>query len=406
MMTIVKEILPQMPGVGQPQRKFIETIFVTILALRGRVTYRNLSRYSDYSERTIARHFERKFDWAEFHQQVMKQTLDSESELMAVQDASFIPKSGKKTHGVGHFFNGCAGRSERGLEISALAVVDVKRRCALTLGVAQTPPGAAGNKEEAEETRMDFYRCQLREHRHRLPASVKYLAVDGYYAKLKYIDEAVSLDLHPITKLRCDADCNFLYTGAHAKRRGRKRKYDGKVNWQDLSRFDYLGTLEDDQHLHLYTTVVWHNSLKRCLRVVVLVNRKNPAKPRYIVLASTDLELDGKKLVDLYGLRFQIEFLFRDSKQFTGLSDCQARGQAALDFHFNASLATLNLVLAEDLRAQSDSPHRVFSMASWKQCKFNERLLDLFIDNLALDPTWVKIQPCYHQLRTYGAIAA
>jgi hypothetical protein len=45
-------------------------------------------------------------------------------------------------------------------------------------------------------------------------------------------------------------------------------------------------------------------------------------------------------------------------------------------------------------------------MASWKQRKFNERLLDLFIESLALDPTWVKNQPCYDELRSYGAIAA
>ena len=79
---------------------------------------------------------------------------------------------------------------------------------------------------------------------------------------------------------------------------------------------------------------------------------------------------------------FQIEFLFRDSKQFTGLLDCQARAAAALDFHCNASLATLNLVRAEDLgRQQGQEPH-VFSMASWKQWQFNERLLDLFMENL------------------------
>src|SRR4029453_427117 len=72
-----------------------------------------------------------------------------------------------------------------------------------------------------------------------------------------------------------------------------------------------------------------------------------------------------------YVARFQIEFLFRDSKQFTGLLDCQARTEAALDFHFNASLATLNLVRAADLcRQQGQAPH-VFSMASWKQCQFN-----------------------------------
>jgi IS4 transposase len=230
--------------------------------------------------------------------------------------------------------------------------------------------------------------------------------VDGYYAKKKYIDAVVSLQLHAITKLRSDADCLFLYTGPHPRRRGARRKYDGKVNFQDLSRFEYLGPREEEPHLHLYTTVVWHKTLKRRLRLVVLLNRKDPAKPRFIVLGSTDSELNGRKLVELYAARFQIEFLFRDSKQFTGLLDCQARAASALDFHFNASLATLNLVRAADVgMSQGQEPH-VFSMASWKQCHFNERLLDVFMEKFALDPTWVKNHACYDELRTYGAIAA
>ena len=218
-MTIVNDILKQMTAVGQPQRKFLETLFATILALRGRVNFRNLNRYCEYSERTIARQFRRLFDWPAFHQRVMPAALDPCSEIISVQDASFIPKSGKETFGLGHFFNGCAGRAERGLEISTLAVVDVTRRCAFTLAVAQTPPGKGGTQAEEEETRIDFYKQQLRAQRQRLPKSVKYHAVDGYFAKQKYIDEVVDLKLHPITKLRCDADCLFLYTGPHPHRR-------------------------------------------------------------------------------------------------------------------------------------------------------------------------------------------
>ena len=33
-MTMVKEILQQMPAVSKPQAKFLETLFATILALR------------------------------------------------------------------------------------------------------------------------------------------------------------------------------------------------------------------------------------------------------------------------------------------------------------------------------------------------------------------------------------
>ncbi len=405
-MTIVNEILQQMPGLSLPQRKFLATLFVTILVLRGRVNFRNLSRYCDYSERTIARQFRAPFDWPDFHQRVLMTALDPHSELVSAHDASFIPKSGKQTFGLGHFFNGCASRAERGLEISTLAVVDVTRRCAFTLAVSQTPPGEEATTAEPAETRVDFYKQQLREHRHRLPPGVTYHCVDGYYAKKKYLDEVVSLKLHAITKLRSDADCWFLYTGPHPKRRGARRKYDGKVNFQTLSRFENLGTMDDEPHLHLYTAVVWHKTLQRRLRMVVLLNRKDPATPRFIVLASTDTDLHGRKLIELYASRFQIEFLFRDSKQFTGLLDCQARAESALDFHFNASLATLNLVRAEDLGMQPSQASRVFSMASWKQRQFNERLLELFMEKLALDPTWVKNHSCYDELRTYGAIAA
>src|SRR4029453_11120177 len=127
----------QMPAVGPPQRKFLVMLFSTILALRGRVNFRNLHRYCDYSERTIARQFRRSFAWPDFHQRVITTALNPQAEVSSAQDAPFIPNRGKQTCARGQFFNGCAGRSERGLEISPLAVVDVTPRCACTLAVAQ-----------------------------------------------------------------------------------------------------------------------------------------------------------------------------------------------------------------------------------------------------------------------------
>src|SRR5438093_6460960 len=98
-MTIVHDILKQMPALGQPQRKFLATLFVTILVLRGRVTFRNLSRYCDDAERTIARQFREPFDWPDLHQRVLMTTLDPRSELVSAHDASCSPKSGKLTCG-------------------------------------------------------------------------------------------------------------------------------------------------------------------------------------------------------------------------------------------------------------------------------------------------------------------
>jgi hypothetical protein len=220
------------------------------------------------------------------------------------------------------------------------------------------------------------------------------------------MDEVVDVKLHPITKLRGDATCLFLYPDPHPKRRGPQRKYDGQVNCQDLCRFEALGPLEERDHVHLYTAIVWHVSLKRKLCGVVRVHRKDLHKPRYIVLASTDVELDGRRLVAFYVARFQIEFLFRDSKQFTGLAACQSRAEAVLDLHFNTALGHAQSGTGRRSAGLASPSAPVFSMASWKQCHFNERLLDFFIESLALDPTWVKKHPGYDELRTYGAIAA
>src|SRR5207247_8601274 len=104
-MTIGHDILHQMPGLGRPQRKFLATLFVAILVLRGRVNFRNLRRYCDYSERTMARQFREPFDWPDLHQRVLMMALDPRSELVSAHDASFIPKSSQQTSGLGPFLS-------------------------------------------------------------------------------------------------------------------------------------------------------------------------------------------------------------------------------------------------------------------------------------------------------------
>lgn len=66
-----------------------------------------------------------------------------------------------------------------------------------------------------------------------LPAFIKYLAVDGAYAKFGYVATVTQDGWQVITKLRCDADCYFLHTAPRRPgQKGRSRKYDGKVSFQ------------------------------------------------------------------------------------------------------------------------------------------------------------------------------
>ena len=82
----------------------------------------------------------------------------------------------------------------------------------------------------------------------------------------------------------------------------------------DLSRLTQVEAIEP--HLTLYTTVLWHVSLKRKIRLALLLDTRNPNKPGYVLLFSTNVDLDAKQILDYYKARFQIEFIFRDAKQF------------------------------------------------------------------------------------------
>ncbi len=121
---------------------------------------------------------------------------------------------------------------------------------------------------------------------------------------------------------------------------------------------------------------------------------------------STDTELAATVIFRYYKARFQIEFLFRDAKQFAGFSECQARDKEALHFHFNASVTLVNVARMMAQAEQKTEEKFVFSMTSIKQRLFNEHWLNLIISKLALDPIAVINHPQFEYLRNYAAIAA
>jgi|SRR5215207_3149487 len=403
LMTVVTQILDRLSGVAKPQRKFFLTLIATMLVTRGRINFVNLSRHSRLSEKTYRRQFRKEFNFPSFNKAAIEHALPDEPPHLFAQDTSFSKKSGKQTYGLDHFFNGTAARAERGLEVSLISLVDVARNQALALSAEQTPPQPKTERAQTTNTRIDFYLEHLRRTAPYFPEAVKYGVVDGFYAKEKFVTGVLGLGYHIISKLRADARLLYLFDGAQ-KKRGRPRKYAGRVNPERLHRFELVST--EDLGITLYTKAVWSVSLKRVVRVVIVVNRRERKKPRRAVLFSTDTELAASTIYRYYKARFQIEFLFRDAKQFAGFSDGQARDKKALHFQFNASVATVNMARLMARQEQRTEEQFVFSMASIKQRFFNEHLLNLIISKLALDQSAVKNHPQFEYLRNYGAIAA
>ena len=79
--------------------------------------------------------------------------------------------------------------------------------------------------------------------------------------------------------------------------------------------------------------------MKRNIRIVV----HYPVSGGYKIYFSTDITMSAKDIIEYYRTRFQIEFCFRDAKQFNGPNHCQARDLRKLDFAFNASLVAVNV---------------------------------------------------------------
>ena len=170
-----------------------------------------------------------------------------------------------------------------------------------------------------------------------------------------------------------------------------------------MSRFDYLGEIKEG--IQLYSAIVNSVRLKRNIRVVCILNQKSKKKRKYTLLFSTDITLSALLIYKYYKARFQQEFLFRDAKQFTGLSDCQARCAESLDFHFNASMSALNLAKIE---AAQSSPHEEatpFSMGSRKRLYLNEYMIEQVGQMLALELSWLKTHPDDERVRTQGVIS-
>lgn len=371
--------------------------------LRGRMNFRNLSRYSPLSEMSYLRNFRKSFDFTTMNEHLIQETIPNRHLKIAAMDCSYIPKSGKKSYGIDHFWSGQANAVKPGQEISVLSVVDIPYGTAYSLSVEQTP--STGETGEEEENRIDFYLRQIERNQPVLQRlGIHYLTADGFYAKTRFIDGVVETGLHLVGKLRADAHLRYLYQGPPREGRGAPKRYAGKVNFEDLSPWSFVTELEDQ--VCLYTAVLNAPRFKRNLRVVMLRDQRNPKRPRYALFFSTDIHLRAVDIFFWYKARYQIEFLFRDAKQFSGLTDCQARNQEALSFHFNASLTALNLLKYQD-RQQTESPApKVCSIASWKARYFNEHLLNRFIEYFELTPSVIKNHPRYEELKEYGAIAA
>ncbi len=401
--TLVTAILGKMSGISKPRQKFITSIVILYLSLRGRYTFKGFERYGEYCEKSYRLQFEKPFDFLEFNNILILENLSRE--LILAFDPSYLPKSGKKTPNIDRFWSGCLGKAVKGIEIGGLGVVDVVQNTAFNLEAIQTP-----NQTELKskgQTLIDHYASIIIERKDTLEGLSKYLVVDGYFSKVSFVDQVLdNTNLHIVSKLRKDANLKYLYNGDQKGGRGRPKKFSGKVNLDDLDKGVFKETHKDDDCI-IYEAIVWSVSLKRKIKVAyVQFLKENMPSKQIAILFSTDLELSGYQIYKYYKARYQIEFLFRDGKQHLGLTHCQARSENKLYFHFNTSLTAIGVAKVAHYLQQQNGQNLPRSLADIKTSYFNELMLNLFLSNFQIDPNLEKNKLVWQKLLDFGKIAA
>jgi len=391
---IFDTVIPKLGKISKPQKDFLLELLKVVFSLYGRGNFLNFARYTCYNESTFRRNFVKYFNWVELNYTLLNLYLSPSDIQIGAIDCSFIPKSGKNTFGVDKFWSGSASKAIKGLEISLLCLITVSSQTAWALDVCQTPAHLK-NKESTpnQYTRIDFYLEQFLDCLGKL-TNVKYFVADGFYAKTKVFNTFVKEKKHLITRLRSDSNLRFLYTAEHKKgKQGRKPQFDGKVKFDDLAKWYFEGIDDKYSHLHLYSQVLNSPHFKRNLKVVLVLNSRTN---KYILLASTDIEQEAREILTYYQLRFQIEFLFRDAKQFSCLNHCQARDENKLDFHFNMSLTAINFSRAVRITEQTKSLNNFVREA------YNNKFLDFVLSKLRINQKLILNEQIKKEICRFG----
>jgi hypothetical protein len=313
-------------------------------------------------------------------------------DVVCAIDCSYLPKSGKRTYGLGKYWSGCMGKTLKGIEISAITLISSAWQ--FCVSIEQT------SAQTSQDNRLDSYLNHLGKLIEYIKTKTHIIVMDGFYAKAKMWKQVASWGVYAITKLRQDANFHYCYDGEQAAR-GRRKIKGHKVNWKTLDKQQWNLETQTQEGYQLYSQKLYATQWK-CRLKVVYVAFQDKGTERYFLLASNHVELSAQKILQYYRQRFQIEFMFRDTKQHLGLQDCQSTKKQVLENHFNTVALCYNLA---QVQAQQDGK-QVFSLADIKTECFNQNWLNIIFSTLDLQQDLLKMHPEFNRLIHWGKIAA
>jgi len=429
------------PELSRTDLRRLSRITQAMLSMSGRVTMLGLSRWAGKggSYRTVQRFFNTAISWPKVCLRFfMRHLFLPGTEYFLVGDESVVTKSGKETHGLDHFFSGLLNKVVKGIAIFSLSLVSVEERRSYPLQVEQVirtqaekvaakerkqkrskkdkaapkkkrgrPKGSRNRDKTQVELTPELKRIQemLQEQLEMLRnwVMVRYLALDGHFGNNNALQMVRQCGLHLISKLRYDAALHFVYDGKQ-KRTGPRKKYGQKINYRQIKE-QYLveSSIKDDIQTCIYQAHMLHHDFAQVLNVVVITKTDlRTGTFANVNLFSSDLELSYETIIDYYSLRFQIEFNFRDAKQFWGLEDFMNIKEVPVTNAINLSLFMVNLsqVLLRQFRQTYPDSGVLDLKAYFRAAKYFEETIKM----LPKKPEPFLLEQIFGQLATLGCI--
>lgn len=252
--------------------------------------------------------------------------LDAKYPSTFIIDDSTLAKSGRRIEGVSMIHDHCAGRNITGYKLVGLAWFNGLYTRMLDFGLAaekklklkkggqfskERDPGEPGAKRK-KELRKDkiTLACEMIRRAAKGGYAASYALVDSWYTCARLIGVVRSIGggaTHFLGMVKAD-----------------KRLYIYKGRQYTLSKLRHAVMSEKKRCKRFrsyYVEVVCE--LKNVGRVKLFFSRFTSNK-KWVCLLTTDLEMNYIKALETYGIRWNIEIIFKECKQLLGLGKCQA----------------------------------------------------------------------------------
>jgi putative transposase len=423
------------PVISTTTLRQLSQVVYGMLISNGRITMLELSRWTEKggSYRTIQRLYHTPILWLQIQWILFtSQFHRTDREYIAAGDEVVFGKAGKETHGLGRFFSSLQNRVIPGLSFFVFSLIDVQERQSYPIQAVQIikepkqpekkekekpsqakkravgrPKGSKNRKKEPPILSPELLRIQpiLQAFLAVLKGvlTVRYLVMDGHFGNYPSAWMVLQTGLQLVSKFRSDAALFEPFTGKYCGH-GPHPTYGDKVDVR-LMKKKYLKADETEASIRtqIYQATLLNREFVAPINIVVILKTNLSSKKQaHVILFSTDLELSYQKLYDYYTLRFQIEFNFRDAKQYWGLDDFMNVKQTAVTNAANLSFFMVNFSSVLLRQYRKNNPE--FSILDLKSHYRGYRYVAETIKLLPQKPDGILLAEIFQQIARLGMV--